>query len=75
MVGKAETLLQEVVEEERKIHLDYYLRDTFLHFGETLENTPVSNKIEMGALVRGVEERLYTLTACSIPEDSSALMH
>ena len=37
MVGKVETVLQEVVEEERKIHLDYYLRDTFLHFGETWE--------------------------------------
>ena len=75
MVGKAETVLQEVVEEERKIHLDYYLRDTFLHFGETWENIKVSNKIEMGALVRGAEERLYKLTACSIPEDSSAPMH
>lgn len=38
MVGKTETVLQEVVEEEREIHLDYYLRDTFLHFGETWEN-------------------------------------
>ena len=75
MVGKAETVLQEVVEEEREIHLDYYLRDTFLHFGETWENIQVSNKIEMGVLVRGAEERLYKLTACSIPEDSSALMH
>ena len=34
MVGKAETVLQEVVEQEREIHLDYYLRDTFLHFGK-----------------------------------------
>ena len=29
----------------------------------------------MGALVHGVKERLYKLTVCSIPEDSSALMH
>ena len=49
MVGKVETVLQEVVEEERKIHLDHYLRDTFLHFGETWENIQVSNKIKMGA--------------------------
>ena len=75
MVGKVETVLQEVVEEETKIHLDDYLRDTFLHFGETWENIQVCNKIEMGALVHGVKERLYKLTVCSIPEDSSALMH
>ena len=49
MVGKVETVLQEVVEEERKIHLDYSLRDTFLHFGETWENIQVSNKVKMGA--------------------------
>ena len=49
MVGKVETVLQEVVEEERKIYLDYYLRDTFLHFGETWENIQVSNKIKTGA--------------------------
>ena len=29
----------------------------------------------MGALVHVVKERLYKLTVCSIPEDSSALMH
>ena len=49
MVGKAETVLQEVVEEEREIHLDYYLRDTFLHFGETWENIQVSNKMEISS--------------------------
>ena len=49
MVGKVETELQDVVKEERKLHLDYYLSDTFLHFGETWENIQVSNEIEMGA--------------------------
>ena len=43
------TELQDVVQEETKIHLEYYLRDTFLHFGETWENIQVSNKIAMGA--------------------------
>ena len=75
MVGKAETVLQEVVEEEREIHLDYYLRDTFLHFGETWENIQVSNKIEIVGLVRSEEESLSKLTAFSIPEDSNARMH
>ena len=53
----------------------YKHRDTFLHFGQTWENIQVSNKIEMGGLVRSAEESLYKLTAFSIPEDSNARMH
>ena len=53
----------------------YKHRDAFLHFGQTWENIQVSNKIEMGSLVRSEEESLYKLTAFSIPEDSNARMH
>ena len=53
----------------------YKHRDTFLHFGQTWENIQVSNKIEMGSLVRSEEESLYKMTAFSIPEDSNARMH
>ena len=36
----------------------YKHRDAFLHFGQTWENIQVSNKIEMGGLVRSEEESI-----------------